>query len=168
MERNGKNSGFALAELLVGMVILVILLTAISTFLVPGVSSTKYAISQENSLSKARSTLNRIVDVVKYNPRTVTLPSAAGMVENQLSFQDGDSNVYDIAITVNDFGKKSVTIKKNSETIATLAEGIAKNITFSLDTNNTNQVKIELTLNDNSYAKSPDVKLTTMVKMENM
>lgn len=89
MKRSEKNGGFALAELLVGMVILLILLAAISTFLVPGVSSTKYAMSQENSLSKARTTLNKIVDVVRYNPRMVTSPTSAGTIVNQLSFQDG-------------------------------------------------------------------------------
>ena len=48
------------------------------------------------------------------------------------------------------------------------AEGIAENITFVLDSNNPNQVKIELTLNDKSYSASPEVKVTTLVKMENM
>ncbi len=168
MERKRKNGGFALAELLVGMVILVTLLAAISTFLVPGVTSTKYAISQENSLSKARTTLNKIVDVVRYNPRTVTSPTSAGTAVNELSFQDEDSNVYEIEVTTGDSGKKSVTIMKNSVITETMAEGIAKSITFTLDTVNPNQVKIELTLNDNAYATSPDVKLTTMVKMENM
>lgn len=168
MERSEKNGGFALAELLVGMVILLILLAAISTFLVPGVSSTKYAMSQENSLSKARTTLNKIVDVVRYNPRMVTSPTSAGTIVNQLSFQDGDSNVYDIAVTTGDSGKKSVTITKNSVITETMAEGIAKSITFTLDTANPNQVKIELTLNDNSYSTSPDVKLSTVVKMENL
>lgn len=80
----------------------------------------------------------------------------------------GDSNVYDIAVTTGDSGKKSVTITKNSVITETMAEGIAKSITFTLDTANPNQVKIELTLNDNSYSTSPDVKLSTVVKMENL
>jgi type II secretory pathway pseudopilin PulG len=168
MKRSRKSGGFALAELLIGMVILVILLSAISTFLVPGVSSTKYAMSQENSLSKARFALNRIVDVIRYNPRTVTSPTSAGTTVNQLVFRDEDSNVYDIAVTTGDSGKKSVTIKKNSTIIETFAEGIAENITFALDSDNPNQVKIELTLNDKSYSASPEVKVTTLVKMENI
>ena len=168
MKRSRKNGGFALAELLIGMVILVILLSAISTFLVPGVSSTKYAMSQENSLSKGRFALNRVVDVIRYNPRTVTFPTALGTTENQLVFRDEDSNVYDIAVTTGDSGKKSVTIKKNSIITETFAEGIAENITFVLDSNNPNQVKIEMTLNDKSYSASPEVKVTTLVKMENM
>lgn len=167
MKRSRKSGGFALAELLIGMVILVILLSAISTFLVPGVSSTKYAMSQENSLSKARFALNRVVDVIRYNPRTVTSPTSAGTTVNQLVFRDEDSNVYEIAVTTGDSGKKSVTIKKNSTIIETFAEGIAENITFALDSDNPNQVKIELTLNDKSYAASPEVKVSTVVKMEN-
>ena len=50
----------------------------------------------------------------------------------------------------------------------TFAEGIAENITFVLDSNNPNQVKIEMTLNDKSYSASPEVKVTTLVKMENI
>ena len=168
MKRSRKSGGFALAELLIGMVILVILLSAISTFLVPGVSSTKYAMSQENSLSKGRMSINRVVDVIRYNPRSVTAPTSAGTIVNQLSFRDEDANVYDIAVTTDDSGKKSLTIKKNNAIIDTLAEGIAENVTFSLDSGNPNQVKIELTLNDKSYSASPDVKLSTLVKMENM
>jgi len=106
MKRSRKSGGFALAELLIGMVILVILLSAISTFLVPGVSSTKYAMSQENSLSKGRLALNRVVDVIRYNPRTVTSPTSAGTTVNQLVFRDEDANVYDIAVTTGDSGKK--------------------------------------------------------------
>lgn len=168
MDRSKKSGGFALAELLIGMVILVILLAAISTFLVPGITSAKLAMSQENSLSKGRMTFNKIAEVVKYNPYSVTLPTSAGTVGDKLAFEDGDSNVYEIEITTNDSGKKSLTIKKNNAITDTLAEGIAKNITFVLDSDNPNQVKIELTLNDNSYSASPDVKITTMVKMENL
>lgn len=168
MERSRKNGGFALAELLIGMVILVILLAAISTFLVPGITSTKYAMSQENSLSKGRMAINRVVDVIRYNPRTVTFPTSAGTIENQLTFKDEDSNVYLIEVAANDSGKKSLIIKKNSVITETFAEDIAENVTFSLDSDNSNQVKIELTLNDKSYSASPDVKLTTLVKMENM
>lgn len=168
MKRSRKSDGFALAELLIGMVILVILLSAISTFLVPGVSSTKYAMSQENSLSKGRFALNRVVDVIRYSPRTVTFPTTAGIIEHHLTFQDEDMNVYAIEVTTNDSGKKGLIIKKNNIVTETFAEGIAEDVTFSLDSVNPSQVKVELILNDKSYSASPEVKVTTLVKMENI
>lgn len=168
MKRNGKNGGFALPELLIGVILFAILLAAISGFLIPGVSSTKFAMSQEHSLSKARTAVNKIVDVIRYKPNTVTSPLATGTIVNQFTFLDAEANTYEIGIVTNDDGKKSITIEKNDVVSETVAEGVVKNINFSLDNDNSDQVTIELILNDNSYTGSPDVVLVTSVKMENL
>lgn len=166
MKTKGNNKGFSIAELLVGMAIFVLVLTIVNAFMTTGLSTYKYTMSQEHSIAKGRTAFNRLVDKVRYSK--VILPSAVNDEQTQLKYEEKYKDDGTLCLTPIEV---TVTIDNTTKTLnfsdgKSLAEGVAKSLKVTKES--ANQFTIELTLNDGSYAASPDVVYKTTVQCFNM
>lgn len=161
MKEDKNENGFTLPELLIGVAILLMALAAINGLFSAGTSTFKYTMSQEHSQAKGREAFNKIIDVVRYKPSSVTSPSTEGTSMNFV-----DSSTTPVSYSINfDSTTKSIIINEGG-TQTKYAEGVAKSIKFTNKGNN--QFTIELTLNDNEYSGSPDVVFKSTVQLHNM
>jgi len=159
MEKERNNKGFSIAELLVGIAIFVLVLAIANAFMTTGLSTYKYTMSQEHSIAKGRTAFNKLVDVVRYDSYKVVLPAAVGAFGSELQYEDKDGNTVIINI---DNTTKSLNLPDGKS----YAEGVAKSLKVTKVSEN--QFTIELTLNDGSYAGSPDVVYKSTVQCFNM
>lgn len=166
MKKKRNNLGFSLPELIIGMAIFVLVLALVNAFLSTGLTTYKYTMSQEHSIAKGRTAFNLLVDKVRYSK--VILPSAVNDEQTQLKYEEKykpDGNPYGTPIEV------TVTVDNTTKTLGfsdgkSLAEGVAKSLKVTKESEN--QFTIELTLNDASYAGSPDVVYKSRVQCFNM
>lgn len=159
MKTKRNNKGFSIAELLIGMAILVLVLAIANAFMTTGLSTYKYTMSQEHSIAKGRTAFNKLVDVVRYNPYKVISPAAEGEPTTEIQYEDKDGNTVTISI---DNTSKSLNLPGGES----LAEGVAKSLKVTKESDR--QFTIELTLNDAAYASSPDVVFKSRVQCFNM
>lgn len=166
MKEDKNDNGFTLLELLIGVAILLIALAAINGLFSAGTSTFKYTMSQEHSQAKGREAFNKIIDVVRYKPSSVTSPLFTSPLTEGDSMAFVDSSTTPISYSINfDSATKSIIINAGG-TQTKYAEGVAKSIKFTNKGNN--QFTIELTLNDNEYSGSPDVVFKSTVQLYNM
>ena len=166
--KNKSNSGFTLPEIMIGMMILLLILGAVTSLLSSGVMSSQYNLSKSNSLSVARSTINQIEDIARYGSK-IDLPTTS-TPSNQLQFETSDGTVYNIYVAKDDNAKNSIFIYKDSSNIKKIANGmIADNgIIFSRDVNDPTMLLIDLTINDVAFNDRPATNITSRVKLLNL
>ena len=167
--KNKSNSGFTLPEIMIGMMILLLILGAVTSLLSSGVMSSQYNLSKSNSLSVARSTINQIEDIARY-AKNIDLPTKSDVSGNKLQLETADSHVYEIYIDQDADGKNAVFIDKDSNNIKKLANGmiVDNGIVFSRDTNDPTMILIELTIKDESFSDNPNTSITSRIKLMNL
>jgi prepilin-type N-terminal cleavage/methylation domain-containing protein len=166
-----SQKGFSLPELLVGMVIFVIIATAVSGVLFAGIKSFQYNFSQGQDLQKARLAINQIADTVRY-ASNITTPSI-GNTSNQLAFTVA-ADTYIINVGPTGTYQNAILIFKDGSSTPTtiLAPNMisnSSNISFHYYLqNNIKNLDITMTLNDSSYKTSPNMTLNSKVILPNL
>ncbi len=114
--KNKSNSGFTLPEIMIGMMILLLILGAVTSLLSSGVMSSQYNLSKSNSLSVARSTINQIEDIARY-AKNIDLPTKSDVSGNKLQLETADAHVYEIYIDKEADGENAIFIDKDGITL---------------------------------------------------
>ena len=167
--KNKSNSGFTLPEIMIGMMILLLILGAVTSLLSSGVMSSQYNLSKSNSLSVARSTINQIEDIARYANK-IDSPTTASVSGNELQLETSDAKVYHIYIAKDGNAQNAIFIDENGSNIKKIANGMIADggIVFSRDTNDITMIMIELTINDASFSGSPDTSITSRIRLLNL
>lgn len=166
--KNKADSGYTLPEIMIGMLILILMLGAVTWLLSSGLMSSQYNLSKANSLSVARNAVNQIEEIARYGSK-IDLPTTS-TPGNQLQLETSDGTVYNIYVAKDDNAKNAIFIDKDSSNIKKIANGmIADNgIVFSRDTNDATMILIDLTINDVAFSDSPNTNITSRVKLLNL
>ena len=155
-----NQSGFSLIEIIIGITIMLIVIAALSGGLTVGIKTFQYDMAQNQNITSARSLANLIVEELRYATAKDIVISNGNiinyMVDNQprkMYIGSGDD-------------AKTLIVEYNQIITKKVAAKSLQDITFEKDNN---KINISLQLNDNSYATSPDFKLTTItVVLQNM
>lgn len=167
--KNKADSGFTLPEIMIGMMILLLIFGAVTGFLSSGLMSSQYNLSKANSLSVARNAVNQIEEYARYANK-IDSPTTSSVSGNELQLETSEGSVYRIYIDKDDNAKNTIFIKKDSNIIKKLANGMIADdgIVFSRDTNDPTMIMIELTINDASFSGSPDTSITSRIRLLNL
>lgn len=167
--KNKSNSGFTLPEIMIGMMILLLILGAVTSLLSSGVMSSQYNLSKSNSLSVARSTINQIEDIARYANK-IDSPTTASVSGNELQLETSDAKVYHIYIAKDGNAQNAIFIDENGSNIKKIANGMIADggIVFSRDTTDPTMILIELTINDAAFSDSPNTIINSRVKLMNL
>lgn len=163
-----KNAGFSLPELLIGMLIMLLIFGVIAGVLSTSLQSSHYNLAKANGLASGRNAVNQIEEIARYCSK-INAPALDG-TDGSLEIEAGDGTVYKVYIAKADGGQYAIYIDKNGASYKKMAEGMVKasGISFSRETSDPTTVLIDLTVNDTSYADSPDTHVKSRIKLLNL
>lgn len=178
-----NQKGMSLVELLIGMVMFLIILAAVSVVLRSGFMAQQQNMAQGHNLENGRIILNNIADSVRY-ATAITSPTS-GNTSNQLAYAiatyDSITKSYisppqTYLIKRGTFNENNncVAIYVNGSTTANSGMGMGlihndNDISFNYAVeNNQKLLTINLSLNDHSYSGSPTFNLSTTIQLLNI
>lgn len=163
MMRPINNRGFTLAELLVGMAILLLIMAGLSGVLSTGIMSMQHNLSLGRISAPARHAVNAIEDSLRYNAVAITLPAVGGS-GSQLTFSDSSSVEYTIS---RNSTSRSIVFTKAGIVESTLASGLVESLVFERGTDK-REITIKATFNDKSNANSPSRTIKAVIIVVNL
>lgn len=164
-----NQKGIFLAELIVGMIVMVIIMGAIFGIMSATSKAYLYNDAQSRNIAAARDILDTVTSEVRYAYKIDVPVFPSGSGSNITYYVGTDVNPRHIStITGNSATTSSLVIDYNGTIKRTVAINNLKSIIFQRDASNTQLLTVSVQLNNNSYSNSPSLSPSTVVIMPNM
>lgn len=155
-----NQKGTTVAELLIGMAILVIVLVCFYQVLNSMERAQQYTFEEAANLEEERIILNNISSEIR-NTTEIALPEVGNTATTLQYKKSGDTNYRTIAIGQNDDANTVVFMDSNGSPVLRCGRGRSKQLSFIR--NSAQSVTIQLTLKNATKPISPTNSISTLV-----
>jgi hypothetical protein len=162
-----NQNGIFLAELIVGMIVMVIIMGAIFGIMSATSKAYLYNSAQSSNIAGDRDILDTIDSEVRYAD-AITNPVFPSGKASRIDYTVGVQTRSIYTITGNPATTSSLVIAYNGVVQRTIAINNVQSITFQRDISNTQLLTVSIQLNNNASSNSPSLSSSFIVIMPNM